>query len=106
LPPPTTDRAAAVDVAGLELGRGVGDAGALEMLQPVEGQAAVLHAGRDHDGAGADRHAVVEGELEAVRHGARPVTRRGTAKRVPNFSAWISPRAQRSAPEMPVGKPM
>ena len=36
----------------------------------------------------------------------RAVTRRGMAKRVPNFIAWTWPRNTRSLPEMPVGKPM
>ena len=58
------DRLGALAVARLDVGGGVVDARALERLQPLDRQAAVLHAGGHHHGAGADPPAVVEGGAE------------------------------------------
>jgi len=83
------------------------DTGAFEVGQSGKRRPAVLHAGSDHDGLGADQLAVVESGAEAfVLEALEFTARRGIAKRVPNFIACIWPRQTRSPPEIPVGKPI
>jgi len=52
-------------MACLDFGCGIIDTGAFEVGQSGKRRPAVLHAGSDHDGLGADQLAVVESGAEA-----------------------------------------
>ena len=60
------DRFRSLAIARLDFGRGIVNAGAFEVGEPVERQPAILHAGRDHDCLGTDALSVVEGGAEAL----------------------------------------
>ena len=61
-------------------------------LEPIDRQAAILHAGGDQHRARAQLLAAVERDAEAVVARVSASTRRGMAKQVPNFIAWTCPR--------------
>ena len=79
----------------------------LEVLEPVQRQAAVLHAGRHHDRARLHDGAVVEGDaVSAALTALDPGGAAGHGEAGAELHRLHSPRQQRSAQEMPVGKPM
>ena len=90
---------------GLDGGRGVVDAAALEPLATLDAEPAVVGPGGDQQALGVDMVAAVEVEhrVPVVEGQARDLGRDGRTR--PNLLACTTARSASSAPVMPVGKP-